>query len=285
MYLVTAITGQVGGVVADTLLQQGKMVRGFTRNKTKAQQALGTNIELVEGEMDNLPAIEQALAGVDVVFFLMPPNFDPGEGFPESKQIMAVWQQALAASKVKRVVCLSTIGAQAAQLNLLTQLQLLEQRFSQLPQPVCFLRAGWFMENCLWDLADVRGGNYNSFLQPLDREISMVSILDVGRVAAELMLENWQGKRIVELQGPQKVSPVDIAQTFSQLLGHNVASHIVPRHSWQDLFAAQGMQHPLPRIQMLDGFNQGWIDFATEPELGQVSLQQALAKLLADNPA
>ena len=28
-----------------------------------------------------------------------------------------------------------------------------------------------------------------------------------------------------------------------------------------ELFSKQGMQNPLPRMQMLDGFNEGWIEF------------------------
>jgi hypothetical protein len=36
----------------------------------------------------------------------------------------------------------------------------------------------------------------------------------------------------------------------------------VPRDSWIELFTAGGMKHPEPRARMLDGFNEGWIDFA-----------------------
>ena len=35
----------------------------------------------------------------------------------------------------------------------------------------------------------------------------------------------------------------------------------MPRDSWEGLFRSQGMKNPLPRIRMLDGFNEGWIDF------------------------
>ena len=35
----------------------------------------------------------------------------------------------------------------------------------------------------------------------------------------------------------------------------------MPRERWEALFTSQGMKNPLPRIQMLDGFNEGWIEF------------------------
>jgi hypothetical protein len=36
---------------------------------------------------------------------------------------------------------------------------------------------------------------------------------------------------------------------------------VVQRESWESLFKAQGMKNPGPRIRMLDGFNEGWIEF------------------------
>jgi NAD(P)H dehydrogenase (quinone) len=35
----------------------------------------------------------------------------------------------------------------------------------------------------------------------------------------------------------------------------------VPRKTWEELFRAQGMKNPEPRIRMLDGFNENWIEF------------------------
>ena len=35
----------------------------------------------------------------------------------------------------------------------------------------------------------------------------------------------------------------------------------VPRESWDELFRSQGMRNPKPRMRMLDGFNEGWIEF------------------------
>jgi NAD(P)H dehydrogenase (quinone) len=69
------------------------------------------------------------------------------------------------------------------------------------------------------------------------------------------------------LKGPKRISPQEIGTSFAKILGHAVRVEAVPRKTWQALFESQGMLHPLPRIQMLDGFNEGWIDF----EGGQAS--------------
>jgi NAD(P)H dehydrogenase (quinone) len=66
---------------------------------------------------------------------------------------------------------------------------------------------------------------------------------------------------VVELEGPRRVTLNDIAATFSKVLGRSVKMEAVPREKWESLFKAQGMADPAPRIQMLDGFNEGWIEF------------------------
>lgn len=89
----------------------------------------------------------------------------------------------------------------------------------------------------------------------------MIATADIGKLAAELLQETWPGSRVVELEGPARVSPQDIADAFSRLLGRPVRTQAVPRDSWESLFRSQGMQNPTPRIRMLDGFNEGWIEF------------------------
>jgi len=125
---------------------------------------------------------------------------------------------ALARARPARVVGLSTVGAQAIQTNLLSQLGLLEQTLRDLPVPVAFLRAAWFMENAAWDVASVRAtGVLSSFLQPLDRAIPMVSSTDEGHAASDLLQETWTGTRTVELAHPVAVSPDGLAQAFTQV--------------------------------------------------------------------
>jgi hypothetical protein len=40
------------------------------------------------------------------------------------------------------------------------------------------------------------------------------------------------------------------------------------------------MKNPLPRIQMLDGFNQGWITFEHRPRQGATELDTVLRGLI-----
>ena len=201
-----------------------------------------------------------------------------------SSSCLSAVRQALDTTRPAKVVCLSTIGAQAAQSNLLSQRTLMEAALSTLPLPVTFLRPAWFMENLSWDVAQARDeGVISSFLQPLDKAMPMVATADVGRVAAELLLQDWTGKRVVELEGPHWVSQDGIAAELSKALHRPVRAQAVPRENWGAIFSAQGMRHPIPRIQMLDGFNEGWITFEggrAAVVRGRVSLAEVIQKLV-----
>jgi uncharacterized protein YbjT (DUF2867 family) len=262
MFAITGISGQVGGVVADTLLKAGQRVRAVVRDANKGTRWAARGCEVAVADMGDADALRRAFVGTEGVFVLLPPNFDPSPGFPESRGIIATVRAALEQAAPDKVVCLSTIGAQATQQNLLTQLQILEQEIGTLPLPVAFLRAAWFMENAAWDVAPARTtGVVPSFLQPLDKPVPMVATADVGRVAAELLQERWEGRRIVELEGPRRVTPNDLAGSFSRLLNRVVQMLAVPRNSWETVFRSQGMKNPVPRMRMLDGLNEGFIEF------------------------
>jgi NAD(P)H dehydrogenase (quinone) len=245
MYAITGITGQVGGAMARDLLAAGKPVRAVVRNSEKGQPWTAKGCEIAVAKMEDAVTLAAAFAGVDGVFILPPSEFDPSPGFPEALRVIAAVKEAIERARPKKIVCLSTIGAQATQPNLLTQRTLLEQALGTLSIPVTFLRPAWFMENFVWDVAAARdSGVMASFLQPLDKPVPMIATADIGRLAAQ-----------------RRYTPNEVAATFASILGRSVRAEAVPRETWGNLFTSHGMKDPIPRIQMLDGFNEGWIGF------------------------
>jgi NAD(P)H dehydrogenase (quinone) len=284
MLAITGITGNVGGKVARNLLAEGLKVRAVIRDATKSAHWEQLGCEVALADINDAKAMARAFDGVEGVFILVPPHFDPAPGFPEARSIAASLRSALEIARPGRAVYLSTIGAQAKETNLLTQHTLIEQELNALPVPIAFLRPGWFIENAAWDVAPAREkGVVPSFLRPLDKPVPMVATADIARVAAELLRETWDGSRVVELEGPHRVTPNEIAAAFAKLLRHAVRMEVVPRESWEPLFTAQGMKNPGPRIRMLDGFNEGWIEFESGEagsRKGNVELETVLKGLI-----
>ena len=262
MYAITGITGKVGGEIARNLLADGQPVRAVLRDAAKAADWAALGCDVAIAEMENAEQLTAAFSGAEGVFILPPSDFDPAPGYQSAKRVIDAVTTALATARPKRIVCLSTIGADAPHDNLLTQRTMMERSLNGTGLPVTFLRPGWFMENALWDVASARDeGVVRSFLQPADKVFPIVATKDIGHLAANLLRQDQSGTRIVELEGPVRVSANDLAQAFATVLGRPVRVEIVPRESWEGLFRAQGMKNPLPRVRMLDGFNEGWIEF------------------------
>lgn len=280
MYAITGVTGKVGGALARDLLAAGLPVRAVLRDEAKAGEWRSRGCEIAFADMADTAALTAAFQGAHGVFILPPSEFDPEPGFPEARRVIDAIKAALMQARPGKVLCLSTIGADAPHENLLTQRTLLEQALSGIGIPVTFLRPGWFMENALWDVPAARDeGVLRSFLQPADKAFPMVATQDVGHAAATLLREEWSGTRIVELEGPAWVSPNDLAQAFATVLGHPVRVEIVRRESWEEIFRSQGTRNPTPRMRMLDGFNEGWISFRGPTERGTTTLASVIAEL------
>jgi uncharacterized protein YbjT (DUF2867 family) len=89
----------------------------------------------------------------------------------------------------------------------------------------------------------------------------------------------------LELEGPRRYSQIDAADTFARLLGKPVAAVPVPRDQWQATFETQGTppDRTTARIEMLDGFNSGWIEFErgqTEHSQGSRTMEEVFRDLL-----
>jgi NAD(P)H dehydrogenase (quinone) len=290
MFTVLGITGNVGGSTAKALLAAGKKVRALVRDKAKAAPWAKQGVELVQGDLNDIALLTAAFRGCDGVFVMVPPFFAPMPGFPETKAIVANIRAALAAAKPKKAVYLSSVGAHREQgLGLITQSHILEQEMRPLSGANAFIRAAWFLENYQWDVRSAKErGEIDVYLAPANKPVSMVATNDIGELAATTLQQEWSGNRSLELEGPEKYSPNDAAAVFSKLLGKPVQTNPIQRSEWHRLFVQQGTDEDrtTPHIEMLDGFNSGWIDFeggGAEHFKGKLTLEQVLKSLIAKN--
>jgi NAD(P)H dehydrogenase (quinone) len=285
MFAVMGITGQVGGATARALLADKFAVRAVVRDPLRTSAWVAQGADIAVADMNDEDALVAAFANVDGVFAMIPPNFAPTSDFAESRGIIDALRGALVRAAPPKVVCLSSIGAQHdSGLGLITQLHMLENALGSLPLPVTFLRPAWFMENIAWDIAPARTtGLLHSYLHPLDRAIPMVSTADIGHVAARRLRQRWSGRKVVEIEGPARYSPADLASILAQALHRPVKPVAVPPQTWEETFRQQGTIDPSPRIDMLNGFNNGWIDFEGAPGehlAGETTMEEAIAALL-----
>jgi NAD(P)H dehydrogenase (quinone) len=286
MFAVMGITGNVGGAIANTLLQHGKQVRGIVRNEAKAMAWKEKGVELVVANYDN--NLVEAFTGVEGIFAMIPPNLTPELGFPDSTARVAAIRNAVIAAKPPRAVFLSSIGSEKPSgVGLITTTHILEEQLSSIGVPSAFLRAGSFMENILYSIPAARAtGQYFAFYQPLEHPYPLIATDDIGRIGAETLLQTWEGNRFIEISGPTYYSSNDVAVALGEALGRAITAIAVPRETWVETMAQNGIPANLSGayIEMLDSFNSGWIDFGvadTEPVKGTIDLRTAVKSLVS----
>lgn len=115
---VTGSTGLLGNNLVRLLVESGHRVKALARSRRKAaEQFAGLDVEVVEGDMTNVPAFREALRGSDVLFHTAAyfrDSYKGGRHWDELYRVNVQGTEALLASAyeagVRRMVHTSTSG-------------------------------------------------------------------------------------------------------------------------------------------------------------------------------
>ena len=265
MFLITGITGKVGGAAAKHLLAQGKQLRALVRDEAKAKIWADQGVELFKGEWEDAAALTRALEGVEGAYLMVPPIATPSRDFSEAKAVIASYTQALTKAAPPKLVALSSMGSEKSSgLGLITSTHMLEEALKDRPFPIALIRAGSFYENFLYGLQAGQGGTLPVFYIPTSHKLPMIATQDIGAEVAKLLTTDWSGKRTVELGSMRSAD--DLAAELGKALGRDVKAQAAPREAWAGALEHMG----LPKGQtwgmeeMNEGINSGWIGFGVE---------------------
>lgn len=284
MHVVFGASGRAGGEVARALIESGRRVRVVVRRPEQGAAWTARGTEVAIADIDDVGAVSAALAGADGAFLLNPPPVS-GDPFARAAQIGAALAEAARRANVPKVVALSSIGAQhASGTGVIATLRQIEAALAEAAPATAFLRSGYFVET--WEeVAEsaVAEGVLPTFLEP-ELKIPMVSTMDVGRTAAQLLGEIWTGTRIVELSGPEDWSAGDVATAFAQVLRRPVQPVLVPVESRAAVLAQAGLSADVTTalLGMYEGLANGRVNRqeGMEHRRGATSLTAAVARIV-----
>ena len=94
MYAIMGVTGQIGSVIGRALLAAEQPIRAVVRDADKAQVWADRGCEIALANIEDTASLTTAFRGVEGVFVLVPPNFDPAPEFPEARAIAAALRTA-----------------------------------------------------------------------------------------------------------------------------------------------------------------------------------------------
>ena len=213
--------GNIGRVAAHQVLDAGHDLTVISRSPDTVKDLSDRGASVVEGSIEDAGVLAEAFAGADAVFWLTPPSYQP-EFVAWAKATAQRAADAAGAAGVKRVVVLSSVGAQhPAGVGPVSALHHVERVFLDALADVVVLRPSFFMENFLRDLPTLKDG---AIYNPVPSQISMpmVATKDIGVKAAEALTAPAGGHRFVGLHGPRDLSYGEAAAILTEALGRPV---------------------------------------------------------------
>jgi uncharacterized protein YbjT (DUF2867 family) len=240
MYIITGASGQVGSAVVANLIKKGKAVKGIIRNEKKADKLKQQGAEVAIADAFDLQALTEAVKGGSTLFAITPETGKNDDVIADTKKILENYRKSVEVSAIKKVVGLSSIGAQFNKNsgNLLMS-YLLEHAFEGLDVQTTFIRPAYYFSNWMMSLPLIKEKGILATFYPVDLKISMVSPTDVAAYAQDILTKDDDGSKIYELLG-HDYSPADVAQAFENVLGREVKAQQIQRDQWEKTLREAG---------------------------------------------
>ena len=216
-FAVAGATGRTGRVVAETLLARGAKVRVIVRDPSAAATWQTRGAEVAVAELGEARALTRALAGATGAYLLIPPDFGAPSQRAYQDGLARSFAHAVTESGIAHVVLLSGFAAHHDNANgPLAGLHTAERLLGAIPTlRLSAIRAGYFDENVIPSLGNLRETGILPSFFPANLGIPMVATRDVGPLAAELLLDPTANGP-VELGSD--VTHAEIARTLAHIL-------------------------------------------------------------------
>lgn len=229
MLVVLGASGHTGQVVARNLLSRGQKVRVVGRNAERLRDLAAKGAEVFVGDAADAPALTKALKGADGAYVMIPPDVTGHDYRAFQGRVSDAIAASVENAGLKNVVSLSSVGAdKPSGTGPVAGLYDLEQKLNQVGGAnVLHLRAGYFMENTLAQVAVIRMmGSMAGPVRP-DLKLAMIATRDIGDAAADALLRlEFRGKQTRELQGQRDLDYIEVAAIVGKAIGKPALGYI-----------------------------------------------------------
>ncbi len=263
MIVITAPAGLIGHQVLGNVLGSGESVRVIARDPSRLPAKVRGRVEVVRGSHGDIGVVDQAFAGADAVFWLVPP--DPHADSAEAAYVDFTRPagEAFKRHGVQRVVGISALGrgtAAAAHAGLVTASLAMDDLIAGTGVSYRALTMPSFMDNLLRQVPAIK--DRGLFGTPVcgDRKLPSCATRDIAAAAARLLTDgSWSGVGHVAVLGPEDLSFTDMAQIMSEVLGQPVRYQQIPGQALKDRLTAAGMSDPMAQAtaDMMTAKDQG----------------------------
>jgi uncharacterized protein YbjT (DUF2867 family) len=263
MIVVTTPTGNIGQQLLENILDSGDPIRVIARDPSRLLEKTRKRVEVVQGSHGNINVVNQAFAGADSVFWVVPPQ-------PQSESVEAAYVgftrpacDAFRSHGVGQVVGVSALGrglAVARNAGLVTASLAMDDLIASTGVSYRALTMPSFMDNILRQIEPIK--SRGMFFSPMsgDRKLPTCATRDIAAVAAKLLLDpSWSGQGSVPVLGPEDLSFNDMAQIMSEMLGKRVRFQQISLEAFKARLIEQGVSEAMAQgvVDMTAAKNEG----------------------------
>ena len=263
MIIITAPAGQIGHQVLGNVLSSGEPIRVIVRNPSRLRTEARERVEVVQGSHGDIDVVDQAFAGADAVFWLVPP--DPHANSAEAAYVDFTRPACDAFKRhgVQRVVGISALGrgtVAARHAGLATASLAMDDLIASTGVSYRALTMPSFMDNLLRQVPAIK--DRGVFVTPIsgDRKLPSCATRDIAAAAARLLLDgSWSGAGHVAVLGPEDLSFNDMAQIMSEVLSQPVRYQQITGQALKDRLTGAGMSDAMAQatVDMMIAKDQG----------------------------
>ncbi len=207
MIFVMGATGHIGSKITSHLLENNQQVRCMARHFPDKEAFEGA--ELIEGDVNDVSTVTESLRNCSAAFVMIPVSMKTDELRFYQNKIGEVIAEAIEESGIKKIVNLSSIGADLKKgtgpvLGLHDQ----EERLNEITHPdIIHLRPTFFMENLLAGIPSIISMNKYFGTAPGEVPLDMIATADIAARAAFLLMNpNFKGRNVEYLLGQRTLT-------------------------------------------------------------------------------
>lgn len=231
--------GNIGKPLTAKLVASGHEVTVITSNNDRVEAIENLGAKAAVGSVSNVAFLKDAFAEADAVFAMTPPNLGGSNIVVNTTNAGQAFAKAINEAGVKRVVMLSSIGADLPGGNgPIAGLYNIEKIYETLENvSLTFLRAGFFYTNLYNDVPMIKGAGIIGSNYAATTKVPFVHPEDIAIAVAEELQKAEAGKNIRYIISDVR-TPNDVAQT----LGLAIDKPELPWIEFTDELALEGMK-------------------------------------------
>ena len=266
MFAVLGANGKAGRETVGALRRRNLPVRAILRDRSKAGEFEALGCQIAIADLRDAAALAEAFAGAEAVQAICPVVPQAPDPLAAMRAHADAIAEALAAARPARALTISDYGAERPSGTGVTlAFHYLEARLRETSVALTLLRSCEHMQN--WQRvfrAAAQSGVLPSLHHPVTKMFPMVSAMDVGTIAADLLtsVDAQASPRIVHVEGPRRYSARDVAEALSGALGREIVAGALPRAEWIAVLTRGGLSAGYASLvaELYDAHNAGLID-------------------------